>query len=125
MKIYPFRYAVGYVILLVGACLYIYAKTSSLDSQIQNLKQQISVTRALSPGRTKVEVMQWMGRPNNTFKNIIVGGKKAPSVMVYKSSIGSMQGTEDIWVVLDKNERVVTAYYPDFPQEKINLERGR
>lgn len=79
----------------------------------------ISLERAVSPGRTKADVIAWLGEPRAT-KKISIPSQGIVTVMLYPSTgeFRSLQGTDDVVVALDADNIVVASYYPDSPHDR-------
>jgi len=96
-------------------------------------RDRVRMARTLTTGRPRADVVGLMGEtPHVSPVDEYLGEKREGwSMLVYKSSIPgeSVQGCEDVYVVLDANDIVVTAYYPDSPAERQAMEaalgRGR
>jgi hypothetical protein len=65
-----------------------------------------------------------MGEPTRTQRNRAVGGRTAASVLVYASTGDgrSLQGGEDVYVLLDGADRVIGVYYPDLAPDRRILD---
>lgn len=107
------------IVSLCLICIFTIMKVVTLESRVQRLSQRLNLTRVLSPGRSKKEVIQWMGNPSKILRNVTIGGKERASVLVYRSKPQSIQGNEDIWIVLSDSDNIINVYYPDFAQDRI------
>jgi len=87
--------------------------------------RRIELTRAVASGRTRQDVIQWLGQPDSIEKDITINGKHKHSMMFYSGnpfSNGRKNGNEDVAILLDENERIVTSYF-ESPTDKMNLKR--
>jgi len=110
----------SWALLLVVAvlCVYLLVKVDVVGEDLARLERRVLLLRVLTPGRTKEEVIWWLGEPAYIQEDVRIPDGQVEAVMVYKSSPRRMNGMEDIWVVLDDQKRVATVYYPDFPVER-------
>jgi len=96
----------------------------SLDTGITVMEERLTLLRILSYGRVRSDIIFWMGEPSRIDTNITFQGQEGYAVMIYRSDPYSRQKWEDIWIVLDKQDRVVAVYYPETPQEREILKRN-
>jgi len=111
-------------LFVINCYLIIY--TYLLNKSINNLKRQILLLRVINQGRTIKEVLYWMGKPDNVFKNIKIGERKAFLVLVYKSSsnYSKLNFTTDIWIIINNKGYVECVYYPDLYKDREIIFKG-
>ena len=105
-------------VLYSCACLY-YALM--LSRRVGSLERRLLIAKVTAQGRSKADVVRWLGKPDRTFR-ITAPHHPADSVLVYKSNPRRLQGCDDVWVVVDSEERVVTVYWPDLAQDRPAVE---
>jgi len=107
--------------VLIVAAFYIIRLQIDLSIAFRRLE----LTRAVAAGRTRSDVVQWMGNPDSYKKGIRINGKSTYSLMTYSGIPFGYQrknGNEDVAILLDENDQIVTAYF-ESPTDKINLQR--
>jgi hypothetical protein len=90
--------------------------------EIKHLKAEVRLLRVLTPGRKEEEIIRWMGNPTRVETNVIVDKKAVAKFMVYGSKHNGIYGAEDIWITLDKDDRLLLVYYPDIPQNRPSIQ---
>jgi len=90
--------------------------------RLRRLERNVFLTQVLLPGRTRAEVIHWMGPPDRVLRSSPLVDGANEEVMVYLSSPRTPQGSGDVWVLLDDAQRVVSVYYPDRHKDREIVE---
>jgi hypothetical protein len=114
------------LVVLALSCLsgYLLFRVHAQEEQITSMTRKLLMLRALAPGRARSEVVAWMGEPQGTRTLSPARGKGPTEVLIYKSSLRrTMNGLEDVWVVLDSTAHVAAVYYPDYELDARLVDR--
>ncbi len=110
-------------VVCVVVCLCLVTAIWLLQGQLETLSNRLLLARVLVSGRTKADVVDWLGTPDSLRGTKRFAGEGGRTVMRYRSSLRRINGSEDIWVVLDGDDRIIAVYYPDLPQERAVIRR--
>ncbi|MFO7947086.1 MAG: hypothetical protein R6V19_09740 [Armatimonadota bacterium] len=104
--------------IALGLCVGLIIAMGLTWRAIGELREDVRLLRTVSPGRTKAQVVAWMGENYRLAQADYPGARPGETMMVYPST---RERSEDIWIVLDDSERVVAVFYPDYPTDRALL----
>jgi hypothetical protein len=102
------------VALLSTACVLLGLLNWTQWRDLEGMRRQIAMLRALMPGRTKAQVVRSMGPPDDARPLEAYAQATGLTFLVYKSTPAKrMNGMEDVWVLVDQRGRVIAVFYPE------------
>jgi len=110
-----------YLILIALSLTFLGLQQWKVSERLHVLERNILLTRVTSPGRTKAEVVHYLGQPDEQVALSKNQGRFS-YFLIYKSSTHNLNGTDDLWLGMDKNHLVVIAFYPDMQQDRKMVE---
>lgn len=94
-----------------------------LRSEVYFLRRRVMLSRVITAGRTKSDIVAWLGAPHRIYDGNRMMEGRFKSILVYRSNPRARQGTQDIWIGLDDEDVVVAVYYPDSPEDRDAVSR--
>jgi hypothetical protein len=105
------------VIMLIVIIFIVMGSAIALNRyHLHRLQRSQLLTHILLPGKTRLDVERWLGSPQREY--VVPDNSLLSGVLVFLSHPRSFYGSMDIWILLDREGRILTVYFPDLQQDR-------